>query len=235
MLAPVAPGTESKPYHGCLYAIGWYACDRQDYRLYQHDGVISGFMASNAIARQKDGLVICSYSSAHTENSDRSPRSILSRWRVALSKLVARCTSSFNVRFGSKADICSAKWHVRFPPDSDPKTDVPGCPLSAITRHGIYHFFRARGFATSRASSMKSWTTGLSVRFFRVTIPFGTRACCSLTGRTLISASFENPNSEIGTIVRKRPVATRLSEPPRVFRRPFRLSHAAMAGSSSMA
>ena len=55
MLAPVAPGTESKPYHGCLYAMGWYACERQGYRLYQHDGVISGFMASNAIARQKDG------------------------------------------------------------------------------------------------------------------------------------------------------------------------------------
>ena len=55
MLTPVAPGTNSKPYHGCLYAMGWYVCDRQGYRLHQHDGVISGFMASNAIARQKDG------------------------------------------------------------------------------------------------------------------------------------------------------------------------------------
>ena len=60
LLTPVAPGTDSpgtdsKPYHGCLYAMGWYVCERPGYRLHQHDGVISGFMASNAIGRQKDG------------------------------------------------------------------------------------------------------------------------------------------------------------------------------------
>ncbi|MGB7714889.1 MAG: hypothetical protein WBL81_08010 [Pseudolabrys sp.] len=35
-----------------------------------------------------------------------------------------------DVRFGSKADICSAKWHVRFTPKSDRKsghlTDLKG-------------------------------------------------------------------------------------------------------------
>jgi hypothetical protein len=30
-----------------------------------------------------------------------------------------------NVRFGSKADICSAKRHVRFTPESDIKRDIP--------------------------------------------------------------------------------------------------------------
>jgi len=57
MLKPVAPVTTSELYRGCQYAMGWYVCDRPDYRLYQHDGVISGFMASNAIARDKRGAV----------------------------------------------------------------------------------------------------------------------------------------------------------------------------------
>ena len=34
-------------------------------------------------------------------------------------------------------------------------------------------FVRASGFATSRACSMNSFVTGLSVRFFRVTMPVG--------------------------------------------------------------
>jgi hypothetical protein len=36
--------------------MGWYVCDESDYRLHQHEGVISGFMASNAIGVEKDGL-----------------------------------------------------------------------------------------------------------------------------------------------------------------------------------
>ena len=58
---------------------------------------------------------------------------------------------------------------------------------------------------------MKSWATGLSVRFFRVTIPIGTRATGSSTGKTLTSWRLVgNLNAEIGKIVRKRPVASRL-------------------------
>ena len=34
-----------------------------------------------------------------------------------------------NIRFGSKADICSAKRHVRFTPESD----IPQCSVSQIT------------------------------------------------------------------------------------------------------
>ena len=44
------------------------------------------------------------------------------------------------------------------------------------------------------------------MRFFNVTIPIGARACCSSTGKTLISGRLENLNTDIGTIVRKRPV-----------------------------
>src|SRR5215475_5015678 len=36
-----------------------------------------------------------------------------------------------DVRFGSKADICSAKPHVRFTPESDIKCDIVECPLWA--------------------------------------------------------------------------------------------------------
>ena len=49
------------------------------------------------------------------------------------------------------------------------------------------NFWFARGFATSRAYSMKSRATGLSVRFFRVTMPIGTCAIGRSTGKTLIS------------------------------------------------
>ncbi len=55
MFTPAVPVTESALYRGCRYAMGWYACEAPDYRFFQHDGVISGFMASNAIARRKDG------------------------------------------------------------------------------------------------------------------------------------------------------------------------------------
>ena len=58
---------------------------------------------------------------------------------------------------------------------------------------------------------MKSCATGLSVRFFRVTIPIGTRAIGSSTGKILISGRLVgNLNAEAGKIVRKRPVASRL-------------------------
>src|SRR3954451_12288838 len=78
------------------------------------------------------------------------------------------------------------------------------------SRHGTYRFLFASGLATSRAWPTKSCAVGLNVRFFKVTIPIGTRACCSSTGNTLISGGFENLNTDIGTIVRKRPHATRL-------------------------
>jgi hypothetical protein len=42
---------------------------------------------------------------------------------------------AFNVAFGSKADICSAKRHVRFTPESGHVQRTNACPLSANNEH----------------------------------------------------------------------------------------------------
>ena len=67
----------------------------------------------------------------------------------------------------------------------------------------------AIGFATSRAHWMKSCTTGLMVRFFKVMIPTGLCVVGNSTGNRLIAGLLaENFNTELGMIVRKRPVAS---------------------------
>ena len=64
---------------------------------------------------------------------------------------------------------------------------------------------------------MKRRSTGLSVRFFKVTIPTGTRGTASSTGKTLISGRVVgNLKTDVGKIERKRPDA----------RRPIRVSGA---------
>jgi CubicO group peptidase (beta-lactamase class C family) len=56
MSTPAAPSvTKSRVYVGCRYAMGCYVCERPDGWLYQHDGVVSGFMASSAVTRKSDG------------------------------------------------------------------------------------------------------------------------------------------------------------------------------------
>ena len=57
------------------------------------------------------------------------------------------------------------------------------------------HFFCsfASGFTTSRAHSMKSFASGLRVRFFKVMIPTGNGGMGSVTGKTLSGGRFE-PN-----------------------------------------
>ena len=56
MLTPASPPvTSAGPYKGWRYAMGWYVYDMPDYRLYQHDGIFSGFRASNAVARKPGG------------------------------------------------------------------------------------------------------------------------------------------------------------------------------------
>src|SRR5262249_50470186 len=49
----------------------------------------------------------------------------------------ARLPAKHDVRFGSKADMCSAKRHVRFAPESDIKCDTGECPLWAPSRHWL--------------------------------------------------------------------------------------------------
>ena len=58
---------------------------------------------------------------------------------------------------------------------------------------------------------MKSRATGLSVRLVKVITPRDTRDIGNATGSTLMAARFaENRRIEVGKIVRKRPVASRL-------------------------
>src|SRR5262249_61182679 len=65
-------------------------------------------------------------------------------------------------------------------------------------------------FATSRAQSMNSWATGLSVRFFRVMTPIGRRVVGRSMGNTLRFV-FPEPNLmiEAWTMLRNRPLASR--------------------------
>jgi hypothetical protein len=43
-----------------------------------------------------------------------------------------------NVRFGSKADICSAKRHVRFTPNSDRESGFQHKVMSALPPEGTF-------------------------------------------------------------------------------------------------
>src|SRR5262249_44426532 len=49
MFAPAVAVTDSLVYKGCSYGMGWYVCHRAGFDLFQHDGVIAGYMASSAI------------------------------------------------------------------------------------------------------------------------------------------------------------------------------------------
>jgi hypothetical protein len=57
----------------------------------------------------------------------------------------------FNVRFGSKADICSAKAHVRFIPESDIKCDIcnvrQGPIADIVVIRDMRQLFQACSFA----------------------------------------------------------------------------------------
>lgn len=95
---------------------------------------------------------------------------------------------------------------VCYASNSDQIAQMPRMTRRVTTRHSVYHFRFASGLAISRAQSMKSCATGLSARFFRVTITFCTWAMGSSTGKTLISERMVgNVNTEAGKIVTKRP------------------------------
>jgi ClpX C4-type zinc finger len=54
---------------------------------------------------------------------------------VGASKKICPRNRTFHVRFGSKADICSAKRHVCFTPESGHVQRNYGCPLRANSGH----------------------------------------------------------------------------------------------------
>src|SRR5262245_5420776 len=66
----------------------------------------------------------------------------------------------------------------------------------------------ASGFTTSRAHAMKSFATGLHVRFFRVMIPTGQGGIGKLTGRTVCEGKcVPRRNTDPGIGKRKGPLA----------------------------
>ena len=55
----------------------------------------------------------------------------------------------FNVRFGSKADMCSAKRHVRFTPESGHMRCNNKCLLCANSEHGVIYSITSLACARS--------------------------------------------------------------------------------------
>ena len=61
-------------------------------------------------------------------------------YQIDAVRLGPRCLDEIgDVRFGSKADMCSAQAHVRFTPESDIKCDIVECPLRAKSGHSFEH------------------------------------------------------------------------------------------------
>jgi CubicO group peptidase (beta-lactamase class C family) len=69
MITPAEAVTTSAAYSGCSYAMGWYVCKRAPYTLYQHDGMIAGFMASNGLAQDRDGSWMSATVLANTDDT----------------------------------------------------------------------------------------------------------------------------------------------------------------------
>jgi hypothetical protein len=59
------------------------------------------------------------------QNSTSTPR-------YARNRAINNRVAPGDVRFGSKADSCSAATHVRFTPDSDPESGLPRKVMSAL-------------------------------------------------------------------------------------------------------
>ena len=70
-----------------------------------------------------------------TEAGISSAEEVHSFDRYPTESKIAISVISRNVRFGSKADICGAKWHVRFTPKSGQVQCKTSCPLCANSGH----------------------------------------------------------------------------------------------------
>ena len=65
-------------------------------------------------------------------NQVRHNRGIVTRETVPVKLPLGATATSPNVRFGSLADICNAKRHVRFTPNSDRESGPPQNAMSAL-------------------------------------------------------------------------------------------------------
>ena len=69
-----------------------------------------------------------------------------------------------DVRFGSKADICSAKRHVRFTPESGHLRCNKGCPLCAKSGHRAAYSITSSARASSGSGIVK-WSAAANMPF----------------------------------------------------------------------
>ena len=90
---------------------------------------------------------------------------------------------SSTLLFSTGAKPLSPVRNVRYGPDSDRLFRRRKMTLWA--HPDIDYCFSANCFATSRACSIKSCATGLSIRFLRLNTPIGTGGSGSATGNTL--------------------------------------------------
>src|SRR5262245_9938378 len=113
--------------------------------------------------------------------------------------------------WGHERRMDSMKRASAFPSTADVSLRCREPTLRANKRCDIYDFVFASGLATSRAHFMKSCASGLSVRFLSVTTPAGTGGIGNFTGRALRRKRLPlNFKYDPGSIVRKRPVLTRV-------------------------
>src|SRR5262245_42443880 len=83
--------------------------------------------------------------------------------------------------------------------------------LAWAHRHDTYHFLFASGFTTSRAHSIKSCATGLSVRPFRVLISVGHGVVGKSMGNALRERCLRGKcNSDSGSTARRRPASSKI-------------------------
>ena len=86
--------------------------------------------------------------------------------------LVASCR--VNVRFGSKADMCSALGDVRFTPESGHVHRNGPCPLGAKSGHRAYSITSSARFCTDCGTVMPSVFAVLRLRSSSILL-----ACCT--------------------------------------------------------
>jgi len=74
------------------------------------------------------------------EAQDKAHGVKLARWTVGGYEFLVGCPA--DVRFGSKADMCAAKGHVRFAPNSDRESGFPQTVMSALPPKADIQYMR---------------------------------------------------------------------------------------------
>ena len=97
--------------------------------------------------------------SGHCAVQNPTPLSMLKfhDWRSSGRRFAGHFVSGYtdDVRFGSKADICSARTHVRFAPESGHVQCKTPCPLCAKSRHRATYSITSSAWASSACGTFR--------------------------------------------------------------------------------